>query len=349
MEKEIFNLMFDAACGVEIFDEDRAISASEASEKIRQICFDKLGLSKNSTDREFKRAMRSPAAIELFELIENVEDMLIAKGFHDDEFFDRFVDERNLAAGDDAQFYTNEDILLTVETVAGDHHDLITQKLKEGTTYTVPTSKRAIKMGGALKRFMTGRDDWAKLIAAIAKTYANEVKTGAYRAFINMGTGLPTGTQWKKTGTLSNTVKESFDQLIVDVSAANDGADVMIVGTRMALKKLNNLADVDWISEYEKENVAKSGILGTYEGSTLVELPQRLDQDGATHLVDQSILMIMPVVDYKPIKFVDKGETTLEVTEPGATLNDEQTIEVQREFGVGTLITRYFGVWDMDA
>ena len=55
----------------------------------------------------------------------------------------------------------------------------------------------------------------------------------------------------------------------------------------------------------------------------------------------------MPLVDIKPVKFVDGGETVLEVADKGATMDDRQTYEVQRKMGIGTIITQYFGSWDL--
>jgi hypothetical protein len=57
----------------------------------------------------------------------------------------------------------------------------------------------------------------------------------------------------------------------------------------------------------------------------------------------------MPMVDNKFVKFVDYGETTLEVTEAGDTMNDQQTYEVQRRMGIGVVITKYFGKYTVNA
>ena len=79
----------------------------------------------------------------------------------------------------------------------------------------------------------------------------------------------------------------------------------------------------------------------------LMEIPQRfVNNDTATKLVDNDKLLIMPMVnDNKFVKLVDYGETTLEVTEIGATMNDQQSYEIQRRMGVGVVISRYFGTW----
>ena len=163
---------------------------------------------------------------------------------------------------------------------------------------------------------------------------------------MNASAQIPASAQFNKAGALTNVTKDTFDTLIEDVGAAN-GTDVMILGTKTALKKLNGLALVNWIADSQKEAYANTGFMGSYEGTVLMEIPQRfVNNDTATKLVDNDKLLIMPMVsDNKFVKLVDYGETTLEVTEIGATMNDQQSYEIQRRMGVGVVISRYFGTW----
>lgn len=162
---------------------------------------------------------------------------------------------------------------------------------------------------------------------------------------MNASSQIPASSQFNKSGVIGTATKDTFDTLIEDVEAAND-APVVIMGTKTALKKLNGFADVDWLADSQKESFAETGIMGRYEGTLLVEIPQRFaDNTTATKLVDNTKLLIMPMVEDKFVKLVDYGETTLEVTEVGATMNDQQTYEITRRLGVGTVITRYFGSW----
>jgi len=60
---------------------------------------------------------------ELFEVIEEVIDIKVETGFKDSEWFQNFVEERNIARGDSQEFWTEEDIVLAASKIAGDHHD----------------------------------------------------------------------------------------------------------------------------------------------------------------------------------------------------------------------------------
>ena len=68
------NLMFDLASGREIYDEEqgRVMSKFEANDAIRKVCFEELGLTKDSTDKQIKRALQSDKGIALMEVIEEV-------------------------------------------------------------------------------------------------------------------------------------------------------------------------------------------------------------------------------------------------------------------------------------
>lgn len=126
MTTEIKNLMFDLSAGREIFDAeaDRVISKAEANEVLKTFCREELGLSEKASHRDIKRALDTPAGKELFQIIEEIIDYRIATGWKDNEFFNQFVEMKNIADGDQNEFWTDQDVILTVAKVAGDHHDL---------------------------------------------------------------------------------------------------------------------------------------------------------------------------------------------------------------------------------
>ena len=119
------NLMFDLSDKKEIYDEaeERVIRPDEANAKIRKVCYSILNIDEHSSKRDINRALKKHGQ-ELFEVIEEVIDMKVATGFRENEFFNDFVETRNIAEGDSVEFWTDDDIILNVAKVAGDHHDL---------------------------------------------------------------------------------------------------------------------------------------------------------------------------------------------------------------------------------
>lgn len=345
METAMKNLMFDLASGREIYDEEqgRVMSKAEANDAIRKVCFEKLGLTKDSTDKQIRRALKSDKAFELFQVIEELVDLQISYGLSQDDFFNAFVETKNIADGDKNEFWVEgEDLILNVAKANGDHHDLSIQRLGEGQNYSVPVSSYAIKVGGDIRLFLTGRKDWSALVDAVARAYMNKIQTELKTEFVNGTNLLPVPSVLKGTGAIN---KAQFDAIIEKVCAANESSCI-IMGTKTALKNLNALTIVDWSQPASsvKEAVANTGILGNYEGTPLLEIPQKFtDNTLATPIVPVNTLWIMPVVDNKPVKFVDYGETELEKSERGDYMDDMHTYEVHRTMGVATLMTRYFG------
>lgn len=331
----------------EIYDEEgNKISKKEANDAVRKFVFAIMGLNEHSTKRDRKRAM-DRHGIELFEVMEEEIDIKVETGFRESEFFNNYVEQRNLSRGDSQEFWTNEKVILSVTKISGDHHDFTLQRLGSGESYTVTTSVYGIAVGADIDLYLAGRYDWAKLTDQCAAAFVRKVQNDIYAEMMNAGKKLPA--QFQGTGALSTATKDKLDTILEDVSLANDGAQVVIMGTRTGLQQFQKLMDVDWITDDQKRDVATMGRLGYYGPYTLVELPQRFALNDTTKkLLDPKILFIMPQVEDKFIKFVDVGETEIyEVNEKGARMDDTMKYEVQRAMGVGVQIGRYFGVWTL--
>lgn len=347
------NLCYDLNHGNEIFqyDEDgnkRVISRDEANKAVRKILMEicELDEADLTSKKKRKRALKSHLN-EVFEVIEEDVDFKVSTAFKDSEWFNEFVEQRNIALGDDEEFWTQEDIVLAVAKISGDHHDLTMQNLGEGESFKVHTSTYGMKVGKDIDLILLGRVNFTELTNKIAEAFASMIQTTCYEEVYNASSKLPNNSQFVKSGPLSSETKEKFDTLLEDVATANE-AEIVIMGTKMALKKMNALADIDWRSNSQKEAVASLGHLGTYEVTDLIEIPQRFARNDVTKkLIDNKMLLIFAKNQEKFVKFVDKGET--EITEDGQNkgdlADDFQTYEVQREMGVSTILPRYFGVW----
>lgn len=351
-DTSVRNLMFDLGTGREIVDAGRVVSKKEASDVIRKACYEFLGLSEKSTNKQIKRALdpHSDKCKQFFEVIEEIIDEQISYGLSENEFFNEFVEKKILNDGDTNEFWVDQDVLLTVSKVSGDHHDLSIQRLGSGQSYHVDTAVYGIKVGENIRLFLTNRKDWSDFIDAVVKAYINKVQTLIASQFANGVNVIPVPSVLTGTGALGSATKAAFDAIIEKVGSANESS-VVIMGTKTALKNLTALVKIDWASPAAsiKEAVANTGIIGSYEGTPLMEIPQKFtDKTLATPIVDNSKIWIMPAVsDNKFIKFVDQGETELTVDEKGATMDDMQSYEVQRRLGVGTLMARYHGEWTL--
>lgn len=349
--EEFKNLMFDFINGDPIIssEDGHVLSKKEANEKIMNVLFSILHLEKDYSKRDLRRAMRDHGR-DFYDVIEEVIDIQVTKGFDESEFFNEFVDYRNLSRGDRQEFWTEEETLLAITKVSGNHHDVSLQRLPEGQPYSVPTSIYACGVGADIDRLLTGIEDFQKLIDAVAKSFVQKVQNDIYAEAMK-ATTVPTAL--KGTGDL---VKDQFDQIIEDVSAANGNANVRIIGTRTALAKITALTDVDWATNEQKTDIARFGRLGSYEGATLVEVPQKfapdvdfgVSQANLQRLISNKDILIVAGED-KWVKFVDVGETEIyEVTEKGkgsGRIDDIREYVAQREMGISTQIGAYHGIW----
>lgn len=352
---EIKNLMLDLAAGREMFDaEGKKIVKADAEAKLRELNMAMFGLSEGYTPRDLKRATRDHIR-EWFDVVEEVVDQYITTGFTDSEWFNTLVEYKNIALGDKNIFRVNKDILLDVAKVGVSHHDHILQRYKPSETFTIPMDRYCVAVGADINKYMAGQEDWSTLVAAIGKTFMTKIQLMVFAEVDNAASKLPVQTGFVDTGKLDANAKEYFDAIIENVSAANGGVNVAIFGTKTALKKITALADVDWAAASQKESIAMTGRLGFYEGTLLVETPQRFADDTlSTKLLNDNKLYFMPMdVDNKIIAMIDQGETEIdEITEKGEAngrIDDLMKYEVQRTLGVGTKIGRYFGQWTITA
>lgn len=347
------NLMTDVALKHEIYDAetDKVISYAEANAKILEFSRKVLGIKDINDRKAVRRAIRDNAR-QFYDIIEDTVEQVITVGFKEDEWFNDLVDYRNISYGDRQDFYIEKESILSVAKAGVSHHDHIIQRIAGGTTVTIPTFLRAVKVGADINRYVVGQVDWVKLINAIAKAYVLDVQTDVAIEVDNVASKLPvTSTEFINTGALSASTKDAFDTIISNVSAANDGAEVILMGTWLALKKINALVNGDLFANGQKDNNMNTGIIGVYDGVKMAVIPNRFkDRTYTAKTFNDKTILMLPAVgeEGKFVKMVDVGDTMIiEKTEREDYLSDIQTHEVQREYGIGTVVGRQIGKWTL--
>lgn len=99
------------------------VTKEEANKKIVEVFQNVLGLSKTSTPREVRKSIQRNQQL-VFDIIEETVQDLLVSGWGDDPFFQKYVDQRNLALGDKNEFITEDNSIMSVMRVAGNHHDI---------------------------------------------------------------------------------------------------------------------------------------------------------------------------------------------------------------------------------
>lgn len=166
-----------------------------------------------------------------------------------------------------------------------------------------------------------------------------------YTAFMSMDNSAPT--DLKLSTAISTATKDAIIEKIEAVKAAT-GKDVILVGTRTAIQKLQNTVSYNMFSEAMKDELHNNGLLGVWEGYECLAL-SRVNKAGTRDSVfsadDNKKIFIFPIdPDFKPIKRVNEGDVIY--TESGMDgSKKDMTIdaEIMYKEGIGIVINQVFG------
>ena len=246
-------LLTDVALG------KQEVSKEEANKKIVEVFQSVLGINENSRPGDIRKAVRRNQAL-LFDIIEETVQSLLVSGWGNDPFFQKYVDQRNLALGDKNEFYAEDDSILSVMRVAGNHHDIVRQRLGAGSVQSISTYWCAVKVYSEFERVVTGAEEFAKFITKMYEAYDRYVKNTIYDTMVRYTTELDTN--HKKTG---NITAEHLNALC-DMVSTETGYPVIIMGTRTALSKVTTLQNASYITDAMKDTHQRTGLLGMWEG-----------------------------------------------------------------------------------
>lgn len=328
------SLMVDTARGVQ------KVSKQEANDKIREIFCQIIGVNEHSSTKEVRQAIRRNQTL-IYDLLEDVYADALVSGWENNPFFEQFVETKNLAIGDRNEFYIPDNSVLNVMDVSGNSHDIWRQKVSHGRTESLTTGWIAVKVFEDFERIVTGRADFAALIAKVPEAINMYVREAVYNTMSGYVSSLPAA--FKASGTLS---ADALRTLCETVSMAT-GKEVVIMGTRTALRSITGLQNASYISDTMKDEFNRTGLLGMWEGYQLLEIMQGFKKnDLSKYLVDNKTIYIMPVDAERPIKVVYEGDTIItQSQDQAAKLDMSYEHEVATKLGVGIIWNYNFGAF----
>lgn len=116
--------------------EVKEYSAKEANQKIVEKFRAALGVEPTDRPQAVRRAIRANKDLVFTLIEESIEEMIIT-GWMENPFFMQFVETKNLALGDENDFYVEDDSILSVSKVSGNHHNMLRQRLGAGRHFSV--------------------------------------------------------------------------------------------------------------------------------------------------------------------------------------------------------------------
>lgn len=335
------NLMLDASHGVyaNYTKDETDTMIRNQFDKILNIDF------KNATPMKRRQAWRDHGK----EMATLIEDTLVDKmnsGWNTTNArFQEWVEDINLANGDVNEFYVNDNSLLQVSKFSGNHHDVVRQAIKPGKSFRVETSWYVIKVYADFEAFQLGKIDFATLVDRMYRSIEDYRFSALYTAFMSMDQSLPT--DMKIETAVSEATKDAIVEHIEAVKATT-GRDVVLVGTRVAIQKLQNTVNYALFSSDMKNERHQNGILGGWEGYECLAL-DRVNKTGTRDSVftteDNKKIFIMPVdPDNKPIKRVNEGDVIYtEAGMDGSTMDMTATVDIRYKEGIAVVINQLFG------
>lgn len=332
-EKQTFNLALDLArCNYAQQIEGTKLTKADLEDKLRKTIKEDMlgGLTVFQAMRRNKNTV--------FEIVEEIVNTVIGEDVFTSPFVEEFVEVKNRGLGDTTAFYS-EGGLLSVATFAGNHWDTNRQSIDLGAEVTLPKEWCYIHVYEDLERFLLGITPLDKLVDKIYKSIDKFFKDRIYLTFQNISNAVPSA--FAVTG---NT-EAALGDLVDKVQAAGGYNDITIAGTKSALRKLAGVVPDKMFANSQKEAKASTGSIGEWEGNKLMVIPQVLIPGTYNTALDNSKVYILGG-DTKPVKFEYYGDArTMENLDGKANADQSIDLQVQTKFGLGLVLSPYFGVF----
>ena len=307
-------------------------SKEESMETLRKALVDANG---GSTKLNFK-AIRDGKCKGLFAIVEEIIARTVREGIQEDSFFANNVEYKNIALGDENDFYIPNNSLLVVSDIAQGTQGLRRQRLNAGEHIKVPTQLKGIKIYEELNRVLSGRVDFNEFIRLVGESFQKQMRMDIYTAFQNLAeSGSP---YFPARGSYS---EDNLIALIDHVEAAT-GKVAKLVGTRAALRQITPTVS----GEAAKTDLYNIGYYGKFNGTDCIKINQVHAPGTTNFLLDDKKIYVI-ATDDKPIKVVTEGEGLIHMSDPFDNADLSQEYLYAESYGIAIASAEQFGIYTM--
>jgi hypothetical protein len=308
-------------------------SKTDTSEALRQAFIDANG---GSTKIDIKSFRKHP---ELYEIMEEIIPVMIQEGLTGDEFFMNFVDYRNIALGDEIDFWAEDNSTFLVATIAEGLQSVRRQRLDAGEKVTIGTSLKAIKIYEELNRLLCWTCDFNRFVQKVSEAMTKEIYAEVYAEFNGISaTTAGMSSDYYKTGSFSEDILLG----LIDHTESANGGSAVITGTRSALRKVTSAV----VSESAKEDMYGMGYYGKFNGTPMVVVRQRHAVGTDTFLLDDSKIYVTSGNE-KFIKMVNEGTGLILDSDPMLRNDIQKEYLYTQRFGSGLLLSTRLSVYSI--
>lgn len=313
----------------------KEFSMEDARETIRQALVAANGGSTKLTRKSFRNHP------ELYTIVETLINRTVSEGLTENDFFNRFVEERNLAEGDAAEFTTTEPATLVVADAARGTMGIRRQRMAERTATTLVPTAHVIKVYDEMTRVLSGRADINDMIDAVTKAVTQRRLNDIYAAFSGLTSDTLGADYYPTAGAYD---EDALLDMCQRVSAANDGATVTLVCTLKGARKIQ----ADKTDDNTQNDIYNHGYAMKWNGIDVVVVPQRLKVGSSEFIFDDDKVYVIPSNMDQPIKMVVGGDDVFDINDD-ITENADMSLEVTyiAYYVVGVITARKFGIYEM--
>lgn len=273
-------------------------SKSQAEEVLRQALIEANG-GKDYLDIH---DLQSGKASEVFRLIEEILAVTVPEGLTGTEFYNRFVEYRNVAEGDKPVFRVKNNDVFVVDEIADGTQALRRQRIGGETEFTVKTKTYGIRIYEELNRILSKRADINELISKVTEAVIKHQQDMIFAAWSALSaTEMGGTTYFPAAGSYD---EDTLLDLIAHVEAVADGKPAVIIGTKKALRKLK--VDTDLIGNKIRDDFYNYGYMGKFNGTDVVAIPNRHKVGSTEFIMPDDELTIVAGED-RMIKVVTEG------------------------------------------
>lgn len=258
-------------------------------------------------DKISRRSLQRGASNGLFAIIEEILDVTIREGLQGNEFFNQFVEYRNIGLGDKNEFVKVDNTLFVVADIARGTGGLQRQRVGERKRITIPVTPKGVRIYDELDRVLAGRVDFNDFINRVGESFTRKILDDVYATFSSLNEAKLGSTMYR-TG--------SFDEdVLIDLIEhveARTGEKATIVSTLKGLRKLLSSDMFEkWGGESVFEDIYNMGFAGRFGGTPTMRIEQRYKVGTETFIFPDNEIFVI-AGDDKFIKHITEGESLVD-------------------------------------
>lgn len=308
-------------------------SAEDMSDKVRKAFVE---LNNGSTKINLKNFYRGS---ELYSLVEEVIPQIIDAGIKEDNALMQYVDYRNIANGDKAEFIIRDKSNVIVASAADGISQVRRQRVGDGQRVSIDTKMKTVRIYDDLSRFLAGQIDFNDLIELVTNAMTNSLRADAVIAL----NGITENT----AGLNADLVKTgSYDESallkLCERVEAETGKTAKILGSLTALRKIETAV----VSTEAENHMYNFGFYGKFNGIDMIRANQMFTPGTKDFLLKEDTIYVF-AGDNKFIKVVNEGEGYLETVSGMTRADNGQEVIYTQGMGAGIVCAEAIGVYTM--